>query len=95
MSDAPLDVARRGYACWTAGDIEGMLDRKSAAGIDVTVVGRDGKARSTKGRVDDVARGVAVPQMSYGVYLFFLALLGALLGAPAAVRRLYRGYGGT
>ena len=26
MSDAPLDLARRGYACWTAGDIEGMLE---------------------------------------------------------------------
>jgi ketosteroid isomerase-like protein len=26
MSDGPLDVARRGYACWTAGDIDGMLD---------------------------------------------------------------------
>jgi ketosteroid isomerase-like protein len=26
MSDAPLDVARRGYACWTAGDIDGMLE---------------------------------------------------------------------
>jgi ketosteroid isomerase-like protein len=26
MNDAPLDVARRGYACWTAGDIEGMLE---------------------------------------------------------------------
>jgi VWFA-related protein len=67
----------------------------TARGIDVTVVGRDGKARSIKGRVDDVARGVVVPQMSYGVYLFFLALLGALLAAPVAVRRLYRGYGGT
>jgi ketosteroid isomerase-like protein len=26
MSDAPLDVARRGYASWTAGDIDGMLE---------------------------------------------------------------------
>jgi ketosteroid isomerase-like protein len=26
MSDGPLDVAHRGYACWTAGDIDGMLD---------------------------------------------------------------------
>jgi ketosteroid isomerase-like protein len=26
MSDAPVDVARRGYACWVAGDIDGMLE---------------------------------------------------------------------
>jgi ketosteroid isomerase-like protein len=26
MSEAPLDVARRGYACWEAGDIDGMLE---------------------------------------------------------------------
>jgi ketosteroid isomerase-like protein len=26
MSDAPLDVARRGYACWAAGDLDGMLE---------------------------------------------------------------------
>jgi hypothetical protein len=33
--------------------------------------------------------------MSYGVYLVLLTLLGALLAAPAVVRRLYRGYGGA
>jgi hypothetical protein len=38
---------------------------------------------------------VAVPQMSYSVYLFFLVVLGALLGAPVAVRRIYRGFGGV
>ena len=42
-----------------------------------------------------MARGVVVPQMSYGVYLFFLILLAALLAAPAAVRRIYQGYGGA
>jgi ketosteroid isomerase-like protein len=26
MNDAPLDVARRGYACWAAGDFDGMLE---------------------------------------------------------------------
>ncbi len=26
MSDTRLDVARRGYAAWTAGDIDGMLE---------------------------------------------------------------------
>jgi ketosteroid isomerase-like protein len=26
MNDAPLDVARRGYACWEAGDYDGMLE---------------------------------------------------------------------
>ncbi len=26
MNDAPLDVARRGYACWEAGDFDGMLE---------------------------------------------------------------------
>jgi len=26
MSDGPLDVARRGYACWAAGDVDGMLE---------------------------------------------------------------------
>ena len=26
MSDTPLDVARRGYACWAAGDYDGMLE---------------------------------------------------------------------
>jgi ketosteroid isomerase-like protein len=26
MSDGPLDVARRGYARWVAGDIDGMLE---------------------------------------------------------------------
>jgi VWFA-related protein len=63
-------------------------------GIDVKVM-RGGKLVSTVGKVDDVARGVAVPQMSAAVYLVFLALLAALLAAPAGLRRLYRGYGGT
>jgi VWFA-related protein len=66
----------------------------TARGIDVKVL-RKGKVVSTGGAADVVARGVAVPQMSYGVYLFFLAALAALLAAPAAVRRIYRGFGGA
>jgi ketosteroid isomerase-like protein len=26
MNEAPLDAARRGYACWEAGDYDGMLE---------------------------------------------------------------------
>lgn len=59
----------------------------TARGIDVKVV-RGGKVVSTVGSVDDVARGVLVPQMSYGVYLGFLAGLVALAAAPAGLRRL-------
>lgn len=66
----------------------------TARGIDVKVL-RGGRVVSTGGEAVDVARGVAVPQMSYGVYLGFLALLGALLAAPAVARRLYRGHGGA
>lgn len=66
----------------------------TARGIDVKVV-RRGQVVSTVGSVDDVARGVIVPQMSHGVYLLFLAVLGGLLLVPSAIRRLYRAYGGT
>jgi VWFA-related protein len=66
----------------------------TARGIDVKIV-RDGKIISDVGSVDDVARGVVVPQMSYSVYLVFLVLLGILLAAPSAIRRLYRAMGGA
>lgn len=66
----------------------------TARGIDVKIV-HGGQVVSTVGTVDDVARGVIVPQMSYGVYLFFLALFGGLLLVPAGIRRLYRTFGGT
>jgi VWFA-related protein len=66
----------------------------TARGIDVKVV-RQGKVISTVGRADDVARGVVVPQMSYAVYLALLGCLAGLLAFPAAVRRLYRAYGGV
>jgi VWFA-related protein len=66
----------------------------TARGIDVKIV-RGGKVISTIGTADDVARGVVVPQMSYGVYIVFLAGLSLLLAFPAVIRRMYRAYGGT
>ncbi len=65
----------------------------TARGIDVKIV-RGGQVVSTVGSADYVAQGVIVPQMSYAVYLVFLALLGSLLALPGAVRRLYRSYSG-
>jgi VWFA-related protein len=61
----------------------------TARGIDVKVV-RQGKVISTVGKVDDVARGVVVPQMSYGIYLIFLVGLGALLAIPGFMRRMIK-----
>jgi VWFA-related protein len=66
----------------------------TARGIDVKVM-RGGRLVSTVGKVDDVARGVAVPQMDYAVYLSLLAILLGLLAFPALVRRIYKGYGGV
>ena len=66
----------------------------TARGIDVRVV-RGGRTVSTIGRADDVARGIVVPQMSYGVYLLFLGCLVVLLGVPGGVQRIYRAFGGT
>jgi VWFA-related protein len=57
-------------------------DDGTARGIDVKVM-RAGKLISTVGKVDDVVRGVVVPQMSAAVYLAFLAVLAGLLAAPA------------
>jgi VWFA-related protein len=62
----------------------------TARAIDVVIV-RQGKQISTAGKVDDVARGVVVPQMSYVIYLVFLAALGALLAFPGLMRRLVKG----
>jgi VWFA-related protein len=67
----------------------------TARGIDVDIVDATGKKRSSSARVDYVTRGVVVPQMSYGVYVAFLAGLCVLLAFPAVIRRMYRGYGGT
>jgi VWFA-related protein len=66
----------------------------TARGIKVKVL-KGGKVVSTGGEASDVARGVVVPQMSAAVYLVFLALLGVLLACPAALRRLYKAYGGA
>jgi VWFA-related protein len=66
----------------------------TARGIDVRVV-RDGRTVSTIGRADDIARGIVVPQMSYSVYLVFLAVLMGLLAIPGGVHRIYRAFGGT
>jgi VWFA-related protein len=66
----------------------------TARGIDVSIV-RAGKVVSTVGKTDVVARGVVVPQMSYGVYGGFLAGLSVLLAFPVVIRRMYRAYGGT
>ncbi|MGL4551524.1 MAG: vWA domain-containing protein, partial [Gemmataceae bacterium] len=65
-----------------------------ARDIDVAVR-RAGKYVSTFGRADDVARGIAVPQMSYPVYLTFLAGLLGLLAVPGGVRRIYKAMGGA
>ena len=59
----------------------------TARGIDVRLF-RGNKEVGTGGQVDDVARGVVVPQMSYVVYLAFLAVLGGLLVVPGMLRRL-------
>lgn len=66
----------------------------TARGIDVTVV-RGGRKVSNTAKVDDVVRGIAVPQMSYAVYLAFLGGLLALLAVPGRVRQMYRLFGGA
>lgn len=67
----------------------------TARGLDVKIV-RGGRVISTAEKgVDYVVRGIVVPQMSYGVYLVFLAGLAALLVFPALVKRIYKGFGGT
>ena len=65
----------------------------TARGIDVKIM-RKGKVISTVAKVDDVVRGVVVPQMNYGVYLAFLGGLGVLLAFPGAVRRLFKASAG-
>jgi hypothetical protein len=66
----------------------------TARGIDISVV-RGGVRVSDVGSVDYNVHGVVVPEMDYKVYLVLLVLLGALLLAPAGVRRLYKIYGGA
>jgi VWFA-related protein len=62
----------------------------TARGIDVKIVDAAGRVRSTVGKADDVARGVVVPQMSYGVYLVFLGVLAGLLALPGLLSRVFR-----
>jgi VWFA-related protein len=66
----------------------------TARGIDVSV-SRSGGRVSNVGRADYATHGVVVPEFSARVYLGFLALLGALVGLPVGLRRLYKFYGGT
>jgi Mg-chelatase subunit ChlD len=66
----------------------------TARGIDISVA-RQGTRVSNVGSADYNVHGVVVPDLSPGVYLGFLALLGGLLGLPLGLRRLYRFYGGT
>jgi VWFA-related protein len=62
---------------------------------DGTARGIDVKVRGAVGKVDDVVRGIVVPQPDALVYLAFLSGLVVLLAFPGLVRRLYRGFGGT
>ncbi|MFO0877936.1 MAG: VWA domain-containing protein [Gemmataceae bacterium] len=66
----------------------------TARGIDVRIT-RGGQVVSTVDSVDDIARGVVVPQMNYRVYLLYLVVLGLLLAVPVGVRRIYRAFGGV
>jgi VWFA-related protein len=66
----------------------------TARAVDVSVW-RNGARVSNVGSADYNVHGVVVPELSSRVYLGFLALLGALLGLPVGLRRLYRFYGGT
>jgi VWFA-related protein len=68
-------------------------DDGTARDIDVAIE-RGGKRVSNEGSVDDVARGIVVPQMSYLVYLGFLAGLLGLLAVPGRVRQMYKAFGG-
>jgi VWFA-related protein len=58
-------------------------------GIKIRIV-RDGDQISDVVSTGYQVHGVVVPEMDAGVYLVLLAVLGGLLAAPAAVRRLTR-----
>jgi VWFA-related protein len=66
----------------------------TARGIDIRIY-REGQLVSEGGKADVVLPGVVVPKMDHMVYLGLLGLLAGLLVAPAAVRRLYKAYGGA
>jgi VWFA-related protein len=65
----------------------------TARDIEISVI-RNGLRVSEGARFGYNVRGVVVPEMDQGVYLFLLVLLGSLLALPAGVRRIYRFYGG-
>jgi ketosteroid isomerase-like protein len=52
MSDGPLDVARRGYACWAAGDIDGMLEMATSDFEFVPAIAASVEGGSIKGHDD-------------------------------------------
>ena len=54
MSEASLDVARRGYACWEAGDYDGMLETATPDFEFVPAIAASVEGGSIKGR--DAAR---------------------------------------
>ncbi len=54
MNEAPLDVARRGYGCWAAGDFDGMLELTTPDFEFVPAIAAAVEGGSLKGR--DAAR---------------------------------------
>jgi VWFA-related protein len=66
----------------------------TARGIDISVW-RNGVPLSDVAMASYNVHGVVVPEMSGGVYLGFLGLLGVLLALPVGIKRLYRFYGGA
>ncbi len=68
-------------------------DDGTARKIDIAVV-RGGKAVSDVANTGYAVHGVVVPEMDHRVYLMLLAVLAALLAAPAGLRRLFRSNGG-
>jgi len=69
-------------------------DDGTARKIDVAVV-RGGRTVSDVADTGYAVHGVIVPEMDHRVYLILLAVLVALLAAPAGLRRLFRANGGA
>jgi VWFA-related protein len=69
-------------------------DDGTARKIDIEVV-RGGRVVSEGGEGGFTTHNVFVPEMNHLVYLIILVGLGLLLAAPAALRRLYKAYGGS